>query len=216
MLNLIGQQFGRLTVIAKTALRIGDSIIWHCHCRCGNKTAYISSRDLLHSQSPRRGCGVCHDHKHPLYGIWRGIITRCCDISSNGYKNYGGRGISVCNSWKNDFLSFVEDVGPRPSQDHSIDRIDVNGHYEKDNVRWATFVVQAQNRRPATHGLTDEEIISIYTDKDSVENIAKKFSKSKKTIQNIRAKSYSLKATKLCFLHDLEQYKLQTQQEKSP
>lgn len=75
------------------------------------------------------------------------MIGRCCLASSQQYKNYGGRGIAVCDAWRTDFVAFYEHVGPRPSKEHSLDRIDVNKDYEPGNVRWATRIVQANNMR---------------------------------------------------------------------
>lgn len=74
-------------------------------------------------------------------------MSRCNNENFTGYHQYGGRGISVCSRWYN-FRLFAEDIGPRPSLRHSIDRIDVNGNYEPKNCRWATPEQQARNKRP--------------------------------------------------------------------
>lgn len=193
MLNLTGKQFGRLTVIEKTRERAGKSIVWKCICLCGNQDARISARDLVNGN--RKGCGVCRDSEHPLYGIWRGIISRCENLTD---KNYGGRGIKICKEWKEEFLVFVKDVGPRPSLKHSIDRIDVNGNYELKNVRWATALEQANNKRPIVIGLTDEEIVDIYSSKELVNTLMSRYNVAEKTVRNIKARTYSERASNAC------------------
>jgi len=164
--------------------------MWKCSCKCGNKEILVSARDLVHYN--RKGCGVCHDTKHPLYSIWRGIISRCEDLTN---KDYGGRGIKIHKDWKDEFLNFVEYVGDRPTLHHSIDRIDVNGNYEPGNVRWATAFEQARNKRDLVIGLTDEQILEIYLDKNLPEKIAEKFSISLKTVRNIKCRNYSDRAS---------------------
>lgn len=88
-----------------------------------------------------------NNRKRIEYGIWSCIKTRCYNVNSQDFKNYGGRGITVCDEWKNSFLAFYRDMGPRPSKDHSVDRIDNEKGYFKENCRWATKTEQARNRR---------------------------------------------------------------------
>lgn len=87
-----------------------------------------------------------HPARHHLYRTWIGLMVRCYTTNRDAYKDYGGRGITVCDRWRNSFDDFVADMGPRPPG-HSIDRKDVNGHYEPDNCRWATPKEQARNKR---------------------------------------------------------------------
>lgn len=82
-----------------------------------------------------------------LYDTWAGIVYRCTNPKSKSYSDYGGRGIKICDRWLESFDNFFYDMGPKPSPDHSIDRKDVNGDYCPENCRWATFAVQARNKR---------------------------------------------------------------------
>lgn len=79
--------------------------------------------------------------------VWHTMIARCHKPNASGYEDYGARGISVCDRWRNDIHAFIADMGPRPSPKHSIDRIDNDGDYEPGNCRWATSMEQSRNNR---------------------------------------------------------------------
>lgn len=122
-----------------------DFFCWVGCCACGGRAIVRHGRPVTDC-----GCGISKlpqkaDSKHPLYATWAGILSRCDPWY--GHKDYGLRGIKVCDRWRNSFWLFVKDIGERPSSGHSLDRIDVNGDYEPKNVRWATSAVQARNKR---------------------------------------------------------------------
>ena len=95
-----------------------------------------------------------HGHTKPgnretrEYRTWLNMKTRCFNPNASDYHLYGGRGITVCAEWRHDFLAFFTYIGPRPSAEYSIDRIDVDGDYRPSTVRWADRKTQARNKRP--------------------------------------------------------------------
>lgn len=110
----------------------------HKSCGC-TRMAAIAKAKRVHGDN-----GKVRASEH---AIWAAIISRCYHPKNKCFKYYGARGISVCREWRESYPKFLADVGRRPSQTHSIDRIDVNGDYEPGNVRWATPIEQRRNRR---------------------------------------------------------------------
>ena len=97
----------------------------------------------------------------PEYQAWENMYTRCTNPKHASYKNYGGRGIKICDRWRNSFENFYEDMGKKPSNRYSLDRIDNDGDYEPGNCRWATFKTQIDNRRELSNGRSGVRGVSI-------------------------------------------------------
>jgi hypothetical protein len=158
IINLLGQKFGKLTVVRFAGRNHGKSrnVSWECLCDCGNTTV-TSSGHLRSGNTESCGCGkgkFTHGQSRvndgvgtPEYETWRHMISRCNSVSCTGYENYGGRGIKVCDRWLESFENFLADMGEKPSPKHSIDRINNDGNYEPSNCRWATKQEQDTNRR---------------------------------------------------------------------
>ena len=146
-LNLTGLIQGRLKVLYKLPKIPGEKIKYKCLCYCGNFVEYETSA-IRHKAYPRQSCGHCYDvQKYKSeYHVWESIMDRCYNKNRERYKNYGGRGITVCQRWRQDFLFFLEDMGLRPSSIHSIERIDVNGNYEPNNCKWILNIFQHLNK----------------------------------------------------------------------
>lgn len=158
MLDLRGKRFGRLICVEPDRSIKKHFVYWKCICDCGAITI-VPSRQLVSGNT--QSCGCLHKEllsksriKHGgkgtrLYSIWKSMRYRCSNEKSNNYRYYGGRGISVCEEWKNDFLAFKQWAESNGYSDElTIDRINVDGNYEPNNCRWATFREQRMNQRP--------------------------------------------------------------------
>lgn len=151
-LNILGKRFGKLVAVEELAKEAGMRK-WRLVCDCGNEV--VALQKSFCSGGHRRSCGcanikpqVRHGRSStPEYRAWINMRTRCYDETTPYYGIWGGRGIRVCDRWLNSFEGFLTDVGRRPSHQHSLDRIDVNGHYEPGNVRWALQKIQSRNQR---------------------------------------------------------------------
>jgi hypothetical protein len=165
--DLTNQRFGRLTVLSKAGRDKWGQVLWNCKCDCNGYVVVTGGN--LRNRKEKNSCGCVkaerfrktyrkHGHTRqwldngkvrvsPEYRSWQGMKKRCLDKNHVYYKNYGGRGIKICDRWVTSFENFLSDMGSRPPKT-TLDRINPNGDYEPSNCQWATWQVQARNKRP--------------------------------------------------------------------
>lgn len=157
--DMSGHRFGRL--IAVLRMSRGDGVVWwQCICDCGRLTM-VRGYTLRNGRSKSCGClpqeiassrftthGATAGGKFtPEYRSYKSMRERCLNPNHLFFKNYGGRGVTICPRWMQSFASFLADMGQRPTAGHSLDRVDPFGNYEPSNCRWATRAEQASNTR---------------------------------------------------------------------
>lgn len=158
--DLTGTKFGKLTAQWPVGIN-GTHKCWLCLCECGN-LRIVTSSNLKSGTSTSCGCrfGNWGYERHgqtkrgnvpPTYKSWANMVKRCTNTKSISYCDYGGRGITICERWK-DYSNFLLDMGPRPDG-MTLDRINNEGNYEPSNCCWSTPSQQAYNRRPKSSGL---------------------------------------------------------------
>ena len=155
--NIIGEKYGRLLVISRTENNKYNKPTWECLCDCGN--IIIVNGNLLKNKNTQ-SCGclkleetIKRSTKHKLcntklYKVWAAMKGRCYNKNATQYNDYGGRGIIVCDDWKNDFQKFYDwSINNEYDNKLTLDRINVNGNYEPSNCRWVSMTIQARNKR---------------------------------------------------------------------
>lgn len=155
--NLVARKFGKLTVVEWAGRSdIGNSPyksdFWICECECKDPNYSplpVQAASLISGNTTSCGC-IHRKHmmsRHPLYTTWNNMIRRCYDPANRAYHNYGGRGITVCDRWRENFANFYADMGDPPSNEHTLDRINNDLGYSPENCRWATRKQQTRNTR---------------------------------------------------------------------
>jgi len=151
---MIGNKFGRLVVSDSAGKDKHGNLMYKCICDCGQTGVFVGSRlrtgetkscGCFHAQRLRDANRTHGMTRTPTYMSWQAMRQRCNNPGNIGYATYGGRGISVCQEWDS-YEQFLSDMGERPSG-WTLDRIDPNGNYCKDNCRWISRKEQNRNRR---------------------------------------------------------------------
>jgi hypothetical protein len=166
IIDITGKRFGRWTVLKRSPQDRPGATVWQCLCDCGTIKDKVLYTGLTSGGSSSCGCWrkemlvkpmeTVHSQRNPTYATWVSMKTRCLNKEHPTFKHYGARGIKVCPEWQSSFDKFLADMGNRP-EGSSLDRIDNNGDYNKENCQWASKTTQAGNRRSNLRVMWDGE-----------------------------------------------------------
>lgn len=175
LIDLLERKFGRLTVVGFEGRRSSHTY-WLCRCECGVekpvcgvhlRQGLVISCGCVGSRrlgDATRKHGQSHSRVGPQsreYTVWKAIKQRCHNPNNPRYRDYGGRGVTVCLRWRRDFSAFLDDAGTSPSKAHTLDRIDNDRGYEPGNVRWMTRKSQNRNKRNTRWVTIDGKTMSL-------------------------------------------------------
>ncbi len=193
-IDLTGQKFGRLTVISRDLSR-RDRTLWICKCDCGNHTI-IEGYCLRTGHTVSCGCyqkekvslsNTTHGLRNSrIYKTWCNMKKRCYDTNNNRYYIYGARGIKVCDEWIHSFENFYKDMGSTYKDELTLDRIDFNGNYCKENCRWATISEQENNK-------SNNHLITFNGETDTMMNMSKKYHLTYSTLKHRIQRGWNIK-----------------------
>lgn len=185
MRSIISERFGRL-VVQKLLGKKGSAYIYQTLCDCG-KQSEVRRANLLSNITKSCGClqaevrAASHTthglRKHTLYKVYAQMLQRCSNPNNRQFADYGGRGIKVCDRWKQGFHLFLEDMGERPTAKHQLDRIDNSLEYSPENCKWSTPAENSSNRRNTLR-------ISIAGKEQTLREISEKFGVSYSVIRH--------------------------------
>lgn len=148
---MVGKKFNRLLVLEEVRHPTRRGRFFRCHCDCGSVVTVYGAH--LRNGSTK-GCGCAKSGVNKTHGMsgtseyraWENARSRCQNPNNKKYPAYGGRGIKFCSRWQNSFQNFIDDMGTKPSQSHTLERVDSDGDYDPSNCVWATYTQQNNNR----------------------------------------------------------------------
>lgn len=204
-LNISGMRFGLLKALSEDERRSHGAVFWRCICDCGNyKSISVDklSRGLTKScgciaKGPNKSKGKHGLSRTPEYKAWLNMIDRCKNPKNPAFHHYGGRGISVCESWINSFMSFFDDMGERPSANFSLDRKDNELGYFPSNCRWATGNEQHGNSRKSKYWFV--EGVKYHSSTDAAKAIGVHKSTIQRWCEGLRLKGEISQPKENCF-----------------